>query len=106
MDEQVLRQSVQVRLPTVELERPKRNDEGLRQFAALTGGEYLPMESETTPTKIASDLIGMLRPQPQTTILPGTPQRDFSERRNAVLMWLIASMLTMEWVVRRLHRLA
>ena len=106
LDEQVLRQNVQVRLPTVELERPKRNDDALLQVATLTGGTYMAMDADTQPKGVAADLIKRLRPQPQTTILPGTPDRDFTERRNAVLMWLIASVLTMEWIIRRLHRLA
>ncbi|TWU55319.1 VWA domain-containing protein [Rubripirellula reticaptiva] len=106
LDEQVLRQSVQVRLPTIELERPKRNDAELEQFASMTGGKYLPINDDVTDASIATNLVSLLRPQPQTTILPGTPDVDFTRRRNAVLMWLIALMLTMEWVTRRLHRLA
>ncbi len=106
LDEQVLRQSVQVRLPTIELERPRRNDADMQQFATMTGGTYLPVEETTTAQAIAETLVSLVRPQPQTTVLPGTPDVEFSKRRNAILMWLIASMLTMEWVTRRLHRLA
>ncbi len=47
LNEQVLRQNVQVRLPTVELERPKRNDEDLEQFASMTGGQYIPIDEAT-----------------------------------------------------------
>lgn len=106
LDEQVLRQSVQVRLPTIELERPRRNDEELEQYASITNGVYLPIDPTTPNTDVQTQLVAAVRPQPQVTILPGTPNSDFTERRNAVLMWLIAGMLTMEWVVRRLHRLA
>jgi hypothetical protein len=106
LDEQVLQQSVQVRLPTVELERPRRNDAELEQFASMTGGKYVPVDEVTTDVAIIAALRSQLRPQPQTTVLPGTPDIDFNRRRNAVLMWLIATMLTMEWVTRRLHRLA
>lgn len=106
LDEQVLRQNVQVRLPTVELERPRRNDSELKQFADMTGGSYLPVDDSTRNEQIATQLVSWVRPQPQTSILPGTPDADFTRRRNAVLMWLIAAMLTMEWVTRRLHRLA
>lgn len=106
LDEQVLRQSVQVRLPTIELERPRRNDQDMEQFATITGGRYLPVNEDTAEITLANDLVGWLRPQPQTTVLPGTPDLDFNRRRNAVLMWLMATMLTMEWVTRRLHRLA
>ena len=104
--EQVLRQSVQVRLPTVELERLQRNDKELKQYASVTGGKYLPVDEGVTPRDVQSRLVGWLKPQPQTTVLPGTPDADFNRRRNATLMWLITIMLTMEWVTRRLHRLA
>ena len=106
LDEQVLRQSVQVRLPTIELERPRRNDEELQQLALMTSGEYLPVDEDVTDAEVAAKLTALIEPQPQTTILPGTPDREFNERRNAVLMWLIASVLTFEWITRRLHRLA
>ena len=106
LDEQVLRQSVQVRLPTIELERPRRNDEELQQYASITNGTYLPLEPTTSDAEVQTQLVAAVRPQPQVTILPGTPNSQFTERRNVVLMWLIATMLTMEWVIRRLHRLA
>jgi hypothetical protein len=106
LNEQVLRQNVQVRLPTIELERPKRNDEDLEQFASITGGQYVAVEEETSDGQVSDELIAALRPQPQTTVLPGTPDIEFSGRRNATLMWLIATMLTMEWIIRRLQRLA
>ena len=106
LDEQVLRQSVQVRLPTIELERPRRNDEELQQYASITNGDYLPLDTTTSDTEVQTQLVAAIRPQPQVTILPGTPNSQFTERRNVVLMRLIATMLTMEWVTRRLHRLA
>jgi len=107
LGEQVLRQSVQVRLPTVELERPKRNDEDLKFLASTTGGTYLPL-SEDSSQDAASvlKLASTIQPQPQTMVLPGTPDAGFALRRNAVLLWLIATALTFEWVLRRLQRLA
>lgn len=106
LDEQVLRQSVQVGLPLTELKRPRRNDAELQQLATMTGGKYFPVEDDSTTSSIKEQVVATLRPQPQTTVLPGTPDQDFNERRNAILMWLIASVITMEWVTRRLHRLA
>jgi len=102
----ILRQTVQVRLPTVELERPQRNDEELTFIATSTGGQYLPIDDESSALDTMKKLPALIEPQPQTTILPGTPDDDFAERRNATLLWLIATALTFEWVVRRLHRLA
>jgi hypothetical protein len=105
--EQELQQSVQVRLPTVELERPKRNDEDLQFLASTTGGKYLPLSDDMAEdSRSVEGLIQNILPQPQTTILPGTPDASFALRRNAVLLWLIATALTFEWVLRRLQRLA
>jgi len=106
LDEQILRQSVQVRLPTSELERPRRADSELMQLASTTRGEYLPIDDASGIAGVAETLTEMIQPQPQVTILAGTPDRPFGERRNAILMWLIASVLTFEWITRRLHRLA
>ncbi|WP_404309904.1 VWA domain-containing protein [Neorhodopirellula lusitana] len=106
LDEQTLRQTVQVRLPTSELERPRRADEELQQLASTTRGLYFPVDTNTSISSIAQELTTKIEPQPQITLLAGTPDRLFGERRNAVLMWLIASLLTFEWITRRLHRLA
>ncbi len=106
LGDSVLRQSVQVRLPTAELERPQRNDEELAFVATATGGEYLPVNDDASAEFTTRRLAEVLQPQPQTTILPGTPDDLFAERRNASLLWLIAAALTFEWVVRRLQRLA
>ncbi len=106
LNDTVLRQSVQVRLPTAELERPQRNDEDLAFVAESTGGTFFKIDDEDSAQAASSRLLELVQPQPQTTILPGTPDDKFAERRNASLLWLIATALTFEWVVRRLHRLA
>ena len=106
LNEQLLRQSVRVRLPTMELERPRRNDELLNRIAQITDGLYLPVDDSASVTSVADQLIATIQPRPQQSILPGTYDAAFVLRRNAVLMWLLTTFLTMEWLVRRLHRLA
>ena len=106
LDEQLLRQSVQVRLPTSELERPRRADDELSNLASTTRGEYVPVDESTSMSEVKATLAEAIVPQSQVTLLAGTPDSAFTLRRNAVLMWLIASLLTFEWVTRRLHRLA
>ncbi|TWT93160.1 VWA domain-containing protein [Neorhodopirellula pilleata] len=106
LDEQILRQSVQVRLPTNELERPRRADEELLLLASTTRGRYWKIDDDASVNTVAQELTQAIVPQPQITLLAGTPDRLFGERRNAILMWLIASVLTFEWITRRLHRLA
>lgn len=106
LNEQLLRQNVRVRLPTMELERPRRNDDLLNRLATLTDGNYFPMDESTSVEAIADSLLEAIQPRPQQSILPGTYDQIFVLRRNSALMWLLATFLTMEWVVRRLHRLA
>ncbi|QDV68360.1 hypothetical protein Poly24_20690 [Rosistilla carotiformis] len=109
LDEQMLRQPVQILLPTLELERPQRGDEPLMSLASATGGLFAEgsgSEGPQSATRNPLDLVDAIEPRPQTTILPGTPDRDFHRRRNASLLWLIGGALTLEWLLRRLNRLA
>ncbi|MEM9366607.1 MAG: vWA domain-containing protein [Planctomycetota bacterium] len=106
LDENVLHQTVSVRLPRSELERPRRNDDGLASLASATRGQYLPVGDGENMDVLRDKVVGLIAPQPQVTVLPGTPDTVFALRRNATLLWLIATALTFEWVTRRLHRLA
>ena len=106
LGEQLLTQNLRVRLPTSELERPRRNDELLQRLAKMTSGRYLPINEVTTDTELNTVLLDSIRPQPQQSVLPGSYDQPFLIRRNAGLMWLLATFLTMEWIIRRLHRLA
>ena len=104
LDADVLSASVNVRLPMVELERPRRAGEELRSAAEATGGTYIPLDRD--PMDAASQLTRLIQPQPQMSLLAGAPDATFSLRRNAALLWLIATVMTMEWITRRLNRLA
>ena len=106
LGEQLLTQNLRVRLPTSELERPRRNDELLQRLAKMTSGRYLPINEVTTDVELNTVLLDSIRPQPQQSVLPGSYDQPFLIRRNAGLMWLLATFLTMEWIIRRLHRLA
>ena len=106
LGEQLLTQNLRVRLPTSELERPRRNDELLQRLAKMTSGRYLPINEVTTDAELNTVLLDSIRPQTQQSVLPGSYDQPFLIRRNAGLMWLLATFLTMEWIIRRLHRLA
>lgn len=106
VDDAVLTQTVHASLPAVELERPQRNDQDLQFVASTSGGVYFPIDGPESARSAIDRLVAEVHPQPQVTILPGTPDSQFTQRRNASLLWLIATALTFEWVVRRLNRLA
>jgi hypothetical protein len=51
-------------------------------------------------------LARSLEPQDQTSYLPGTPDRDFERNLMGWLMGLICGVLSIEWLIRRLSKLA
>jgi hypothetical protein len=106
--EQVLSPEVRVKIPAKETEFPERNDAVLREIADKTSGEYfvgfpaaMGDASEST-----SGLIAKIRPQDQVTVLPGTPDRSFERQLMGWLMGFICGCLCLEWLLRRLSKLA
>ena len=119
-DQKLLTQQVTVRVPALEIQRPQRNDPLLSELADRTGGKYwigmdslLPSPSVGASSGVASSVaaIGTTLPQSiesrdQTNYLPGSPDREFQQRLMGILMALIIGCLSMEWLIRRLSRLA
>lgn len=114
-DQKLLTQQVTVRVPALEIQRPQRNDPLLGELANRTGGKYWIGMDSLLPTQStvakATAAIGPTLPQSiesreQTNYLPGSPDRDFQQRLMGILMALIVGCLCMEWLIRRLSRLA
>jgi len=110
-DQTLLTQQTVVRVPALEIQRPQRNDALLSELASRTGGRYwigldaLRGASSATDTT-TSPLVGAIEPRDQTNYIPGAPDRDFQQRLMTLLMALIAGALSLEWLTRRLSRLA
>ena len=51
-------------------------------------------------------MTNLIKPQDQVTVLPGTPDRGFERQLMGWLLGLIAGALCLEWLLRRLSRLA
>ena len=114
-DQKLLTQQVTVRVPALEIQRPQRNDPLLGELANRTGGKYwigmdslLPSQSAVSSASaaIGSTLPQSIESRDQTNYLPGSPDRDFQQRLMGILMALIVGCLSMEWLIRRLSRLA
>ena len=109
-DQEVLTRDVRVRVPTLEIEQPERHDALLKQLAQRTGGTYYVGVPATTRRGAASSgvapLASVIEPQDQVTFLPGTPDRQFEQKLMGWLMVLVAGALCVEWLIRRLSRLA
>jgi len=105
-DQQLLSQQVTVRVPALEIQRPQRNDPLLSELANRTGGKYwIGMESLVSDAKVLP-LVQAIEPRDQTNFLPGAPDREFQQRLMGILMALIVGCLSMEWLIRRLSKLA
>lgn len=106
--EELLVREVRVKIPAKETEFPERNDALLRDIADKTGGDYfvgVAAAAGRGGTGRAS-LTNLIKPQDQVTIIPGTPDRSFEQQLMGWLLGLIAGALCMEWLLRRLSRLA
>jgi hypothetical protein len=107
----VLRGNVHVRLPTLEMERPRRNDADMLLLASQSTGKYLTLDEPQSGGSNFTELVRQfaeenLLPRPQEVVLPGTPDRDFQRRRNAGLLACFSGAWILEWLLRRLNRLA
>jgi len=106
LDEPLVRR-IQVRVPNLEFEQTQRNEALLRALAKRTGGQYyvsLIAALEGGPE--IQPAAQLLESQAELKTLRGTPDRDFTEWFNRILLAIIAGALCLEWLLRRLARLA
>ncbi len=114
-DQQLLTQQVAVRVPALEIQRPQRNDPLLGELASRTGGKYwvgmesllpIPTDAIGNTGSSTTSLPKSIEARDQTNFLPGSPDREFQQRLMGILMAMIVGCLSMEWLIRRLSRLA
>lgn len=97
---------IQARLPDRELQRPRLDRSGLEQVALLTGGASRFLADADWEAGDAARLAARLVDRSRREYETGAPDTVFKERLNAVLMGLGVGLLCLEWIVRRLVRLA
>lgn len=106
LDEQLVRR-IQVVVPNLEFEQTQRNEALLRALAKRTGGQYyasLTAAVEGRP-EIPS-AAQLLESRAELKTLRGTPDRAFTEWLNRILLAIIGGALCLEWLLRRLMKLA
>jgi len=98
---------IQVRVPDLERIHPERNEALLTSIAKDTGGRYYPRlelaafgDAQTIPLSQA------IPSRAEVKLITGAPDEDFTEKQNTWLLVVIAGALFIEWIVRRLNRLA
>lgn len=100
----ILEREVRVRLPNLEVERPQRNDQVLRNIAAESNGKYYV--GLAAAVRGDGSLANTVASKRRETFLPGTPDQEFQRQLMKWLLTLICGVLSLEWLVRRLNKLA
>ena len=105
--DQLMVREVRAKMPAQETEHPERNDQLLKTLADRTSGiYYVGMDPAVGRGSSQRGIASQLKSQDQVTPLPGTPDRKFEQLLMTWLMGLICGVLCLEWLLRRLSKLA
>jgi len=105
--DQLMVREVRAKMPAQETEHPERNDQLFKTLADRTNGlYYVGIDSAVGRGSGQPGIVSQLKPQDQSTPLPGTPDRKFEQLLMTWLMGLICGVLCLEWLLRRLSKLA
>jgi len=106
LDEQLVRR-IQVSVPSLEFDQTRRNDALLAAIASQSGGQYYPtLASALNGHSGLSPVADQIESRAELKTLRGTPDKDFTEQLNRILLAVICGALALEWLLRRLMRLA
>ncbi len=104
--EEPMSRRIQVRVPDLERENPERNDALLSEIAKRTDGMYYVGADAVLGRRGVGPLVNQLSDRTETTYLAGITDRDFEHRWMQILLAVICGALCLEWLVRRLSKLA
>jgi von Willebrand factor type A domain len=101
-----LSKRLQVFMPKLEQEHPERNDKLLKELSDGSGGlMYIGTQAAFGPQS-QRPLVGQLEDKTRETYVSGRKDRDWEEAWLHWLLALICGCLCLEWLLRRLYRLA
>ena len=108
VDEELLSAEVRVRVPALELECPQRNDVLLKEIADKTRAEYFVGfdAAMRRGSSTRASLANVLEANDQIVYLPESLDSRFDEQLMGWLIALICGVLCLEWLIRRLSKLA
>jgi len=101
-----LSRRVQAKLPDRELERPRLDRGLLERLGTLTGGTTHFLEEQPWNAAAAQALAARIPDRSRREYETGAPDGAFKRRLNALLLGLCTGLLCLEWIVRRLVKLA
>lgn len=101
-----LSRRIQVQLPDRELVRPKLDRGLLGQIAAATGGTARFVVDAGFGADAIRELVDSIPDRSRRDYETGTADIGFKQRLNAILLAIGCGSLCLEWIIRRLARLA
>ena len=101
-----LSRRLQVKLPDLERENPQLNDKLLQHIADGTQGKYYEGISAALASPDHGGLLGQLKDRTKTIIRTAASDPRWEERWLEWMMLAMAGLLFVEWIVRRICRLA
>ena len=96
----------QVKVSDLERENPRRNDALLSAIAKNTGGKYYVGLAKAIDAGSADSLSRQLKDQTTTVIQPIAPNPQWEETWLRWMMVGLCGLLCLEWLIRRLVKLA
>jgi heme/copper-type cytochrome/quinol oxidase subunit 4 len=105
-DSEQLSRRIQVKVPDLERENPQRNDALLSEIARQTGGQYYVGVDAVLGARGVPPLASQLRDHTEVTYLAGVSDREFEHDWLEGLLIGVCGMLCLEWLIRRLSKLA
>jgi hypothetical protein len=104
--DQPLTRRLQVFMPKLEQEHPQRNDAVLKELADGTGGQLYIGVAAALATSGEKPLVKQLEDRTQEIYVAGQKDRKWEQQWMHWVLGIIAGCLCVEWLVRRLCRLA
>jgi hypothetical protein len=104
--DQRLTRRIQVDLPQSELKDPLRNDQLLSRIARETAGRYYVGTEKVLAVGAPDALVRQLKDRTKTVVKPLGPDRWWDEFWRRWIMYLLGGLLCLEWLLRRLFKLA
>jgi hypothetical protein len=106
-NEEPLSKYLQVRVPDRERSHAERNDTLLTSLTKETGGIYYQrVDAAVRGDKTTPPLSQAIKSRAEIKLVKGAPDKDFARAQMTWLLGIIAGSLFIEWIIRRLNRLA
>jgi hypothetical protein len=106
-NEEPLSRYLQVRVPDLERTYSQRNEPLLTTLAKDTGGVYYnSLQTAISGDSTVQPLSKVIPSRTEIKLVKGAPDQRFAEAQMNWLLGIIAGSLFIEWIVRRLNRLA